>query len=130
MQASSFPYTAAMSSSESPQGKASPLTSASGDRGPADSTAKVVLRRGRARPLWFGHPWVYANAVDRIEGQANAGDAVSLVDHDGFVAPAEKMAEELMSSVESRGVGAEEPLHSDDEIGLGSFGHEVEMITH
>jgi 23S rRNA (cytosine1962-C5)-methyltransferase len=48
-----------------------------------DSTAKVVLRRGRARPLWFGHPWVYANAVDRIEGQAAPGAVVSLVDHDG-----------------------------------------------
>jgi hypothetical protein len=33
-----------------------------------DSTAKIVLRRGRARPLWFGHPWVYANAIDRVEG--------------------------------------------------------------
>ena len=48
-----------------------------------DSSAKVVLRRGRARPLWFGHPWVYANAVERIDGDAAAGAAVSLVDHDG-----------------------------------------------
>jgi 23S rRNA (cytosine1962-C5)-methyltransferase len=48
-----------------------------------DSAAKVVLRRGRARPLWFGHPWVYANAVDRVEGQAEPGSVVSLLDHDG-----------------------------------------------
>lgn len=48
-----------------------------------DSTAKVVLRRGRARPLWFGHPWVYANAVDRVEGQVEPGCIVSLLDHDG-----------------------------------------------
>jgi 23S rRNA (cytosine1962-C5)-methyltransferase len=48
-----------------------------------DSSAKVVLKRGRARPLWFGHPWVYANAVDRIEGSAPAGATVSLCDHDG-----------------------------------------------
>lgn len=48
-----------------------------------DSAAKVVLRRGRARPLWFGHPWVYANAVDRVEGKAEPGCVVSLVDHDG-----------------------------------------------
>jgi len=47
-----------------------------------DSTAKVVLRRGRARPLWFGHPWVYANAIDRVEGKAEPGTVVSLVDHD------------------------------------------------
>jgi len=75
-----------MSSSESSQRKAPAVSTPvvpSSDGGPADSSAKVVLRRGRARPLWFGHPWVYANAVDRIEGQANAGDAVSLCDHDG-----------------------------------------------
>jgi 23S rRNA (cytosine1962-C5)-methyltransferase len=49
----------------------------------ADSAARVVLRRGRARPLWFGHPWVYANGIDRVEGKAAPGDTVSLCDHDG-----------------------------------------------
>jgi 23S rRNA (cytosine1962-C5)-methyltransferase len=48
-----------------------------------DSSSRVVLCRGKARPLWFGHPWVYANAVERVEGEAAAGDIVSLVDHDG-----------------------------------------------
>jgi len=48
-----------------------------------ESKARVVLHKGRARPLWFGHPWVYANAVDRVEGEVRPGDAVSLVDHDG-----------------------------------------------
>lgn len=48
-----------------------------------ESGARVVLRKGRARPLWFGHPWVYANAIDRVEGEAKPGDAVSLADHDG-----------------------------------------------
>ena len=43
----------------------------------------MVLRKGRARPLWFGHPWVYANAVDRVEGDPAPGDVVSLADHDG-----------------------------------------------
>jgi 23S rRNA (cytosine1962-C5)-methyltransferase len=49
----------------------------------AAAPARVILRQGRARPLWFGHPWVYANAVERVEGDAAAGDVVSLVDHDG-----------------------------------------------
>jgi 23S rRNA (cytosine1962-C5)-methyltransferase len=49
----------------------------------ADTAARVVLRQGRARPLWFGHPWVYANAVERVDGTAAAGAVVSLVDHDG-----------------------------------------------
>ncbi|HVR03911.1 MAG TPA: class I SAM-dependent rRNA methyltransferase [Polyangia bacterium] len=50
---------------------------------PRDSKARVILHKGRARPLWFGHPWVYANAVDRVEGEAAPGDGVSLCDHDG-----------------------------------------------
>ncbi len=45
--------------------------------------ARVVLKKGRARPLWFGHPWVYANAVGRVEGQPEPGDVVDLLDHDG-----------------------------------------------
>ncbi|HEY0709615.1 MAG TPA: class I SAM-dependent rRNA methyltransferase, partial [Polyangia bacterium] len=48
-----------------------------------DSSARVVLHKGRARPLWFGHPWVYGNAVERLDGPAEAGDAVSVTDHDG-----------------------------------------------
>jgi len=45
--------------------------------------ARVVLRKGRARPLWYGHPWVYANAIASIEGEPEPGDVVSLTDHDG-----------------------------------------------
>jgi 23S rRNA (cytosine1962-C5)-methyltransferase len=48
-----------------------------------DSSAKIFLRKGRARPLWFGHPWVYANAIERMEGTAEPGSSVSLVDQDG-----------------------------------------------
>jgi 23S rRNA (cytosine1962-C5)-methyltransferase len=48
-----------------------------------DSAAKVILRKGRARPLWFGHPWVYANAVLRVDGGATPGCVATLVDHDG-----------------------------------------------
>jgi 23S rRNA (cytosine1962-C5)-methyltransferase len=50
---------------------------------PDGSAATVVLRKGRARPLWFGHPWVYANAVERVEGTAEPGCIATLVDHDG-----------------------------------------------
>ena len=51
--------------------------------GGRDSSARVYLRQGRSRPLWFGHPWAYENAIDRVEGDAGPGDVVSLVDHDG-----------------------------------------------
>lgn len=72
---------------KSPEGSADQdlLVPVPNDPGGADSAARVVLRRGRARPLWFGHPWVYANGVDRIEGSAAPGDTVSLCDHDGRV---------------------------------------------
>ena len=53
---------------------------------PARSTApeaRVILRKGRARPLWYSHPWVYANAIASVEGQPEPGDVVSLTDHDG-----------------------------------------------
>src|SRR5262245_53565416 len=45
--------------------------------------ARVILRKGRARPLWYGHPWVYANAIASVEGKPEPGDVVSLTDHDG-----------------------------------------------
>ncbi len=81
------PYTARMPSAAIPS--ATPLTSVlppsatADDPGGTDSTARVVLRQGRARPLWFGHPWVYANAIGRVDGTAAPGDVVSLCDHDG-----------------------------------------------
>jgi 23S rRNA (cytosine1962-C5)-methyltransferase len=45
--------------------------------------ARVVLKRGRAKPLWHGHPWVYSEAVARVEGEAAPGDAVDVVDWEG-----------------------------------------------
>lgn len=58
-------------------------TNATSTETPGDSAARLFLRAGRARPLWFGHPWVYANAVGGIEGDVVPGDVVTLVDHDG-----------------------------------------------
>jgi 23S rRNA (cytosine1962-C5)-methyltransferase len=43
----------------------------------------VRLKAGHVQPVWAGHPWVYAQAVDRIEGGAIAGDEVSVVDPRG-----------------------------------------------
>jgi 23S rRNA (cytosine1962-C5)-methyltransferase len=41
---------------------------------------RVVLRRGRANPVWRGHPWVYSGAVERVEGQAAAAEPGALAD--------------------------------------------------
>jgi len=49
----------------------------------AAATPKVTLKPGHVQPVWMGHPWVYAQAIDRIEGGATAGDEVSVHDPRG-----------------------------------------------
>jgi 23S rRNA (cytosine1962-C5)-methyltransferase len=43
----------------------------------------VRLKPGHVQPVWTGHPWVYAQAIERVEGGATAGDEVSVVDPRG-----------------------------------------------
>jgi 23S rRNA (cytosine1962-C5)-methyltransferase len=43
----------------------------------------LTLKAGHVQPVWAGHPWVYAQAVSRIEGGAVAGDELSVVDPRG-----------------------------------------------
>jgi 23S rRNA (cytosine1962-C5)-methyltransferase len=45
--------------------------------------ATVYLKRGRANPLWQGHPWVYSGAVAREEGSYEPGDVVDVSDAEG-----------------------------------------------
>lgn len=44
---------------------------------------RVTLRRGRAKPLWFGHPWIYSEAIAQTEGEATPGAEVAVHDHEG-----------------------------------------------
>jgi 23S rRNA (cytosine1962-C5)-methyltransferase len=44
---------------------------------------RIFLKRGRANPLWHGHPWVYSGAVEREEGSAEPGAPCAVCDHDG-----------------------------------------------
>jgi 23S rRNA (cytosine1962-C5)-methyltransferase len=43
----------------------------------------VRLKAGHVQPIWAGHPWVYAQAIEWIEGGATAGDLVTVVDPKG-----------------------------------------------
>jgi 23S rRNA (cytosine1962-C5)-methyltransferase len=43
----------------------------------------VRLKPGHVQPVWAGHPWVYAQAIERVEGGATAGDEVGVVDPRG-----------------------------------------------
>ncbi|MBI5502143.1 MAG: class I SAM-dependent rRNA methyltransferase [Deltaproteobacteria bacterium] len=47
--------------------------------------ARVVLRgsKGHVLAVWAGHPWVFAQAVLRVEGRAADGDVVEVVDEGG-----------------------------------------------
>lgn len=44
---------------------------------------KVTIKAGHVRPVWAGHPWVFAQAVARISGGAVAGDEVDVEDERG-----------------------------------------------
>ena len=47
------------------------------------SLPRVVVKPRRARPFYGQHPWVFAGAIARVEGQPADGDAVDLVYHTG-----------------------------------------------
>lgn len=42
----------------------------------------VQIRKGKARPFWFRHPWVFSGAVDRVRGNPGDGDVVDVLDAD------------------------------------------------
>jgi 23S rRNA (cytosine1962-C5)-methyltransferase len=43
----------------------------------------VIVKAGHVQPIWAGHPWVYAQAIERIEGEAGPGAEVRVVDRRG-----------------------------------------------
>ena len=45
--------------------------------------ARVFVKKGKARPFWYRHPWVFSGAVDRVEGDVRDGDVVTVADVDG-----------------------------------------------
>lgn len=44
---------------------------------------RLVLAKGREKSLLRRHPWVFSGAVARMEGKANLGETVDIVDHRG-----------------------------------------------
>jgi 23S rRNA (cytosine1962-C5)-methyltransferase len=49
----------------------------------AHKTARVVLAPRKARPFHGRHPWVLDAAIERVEGEASAGDIVELFSNEG-----------------------------------------------
>jgi 23S rRNA (cytosine1962-C5)-methyltransferase len=73
--------------------------------------ATVRLRRGKAKPLWAGHPWVYGQSVERVEGDPADGDLVEVRDDAGrFVARGFWNSRSILRvRVLTRDEGAEDP---------------------
>lgn len=47
------------------------------------SSARLFLKPGHIQPVWAGHPWVFAQAVGRVEGEPTPGDEVVICDPQG-----------------------------------------------
>ena len=51
------------------------------------TSVRVLLRARRARPFFGRHPWVFAGAIDSVQGEPADGDIVDLHSHAGnFIA--------------------------------------------
>ena len=65
--------------------------------------AKVVLKRGRANPLWHGHPWVFSGAIHKLPAGLIPGDVVSVYDAEerlighGFANPRSQIAVRMLT---------------------------------
>ena len=44
---------------------------------------RIVLKPGREKSLRHRHPWVFSGAVERVEGEPQSGETVSVVGRDG-----------------------------------------------
>lgn len=41
-------------------------------------TSRLILKAGREKSVRLGHPWIFAGAVERVEGQPGPGETVEL----------------------------------------------------
>lgn len=73
----------------------------------------IILKPGHVQPVWSGHPWVYAQAIDRVEGGATSGDEVSVRDPKGnllgrgFYSPGSSIPVRIASRTASPPLGPE-----------------------
>jgi 23S rRNA (cytosine1962-C5)-methyltransferase len=72
----------------------------------------VTVRAGHVQPLWAGHPWVFKQAVERVDDGVRAGDEVLVVDPHGKVlgrglySPASAIAVRLFTQEGGRSIDA------------------------
>lgn len=64
---------------------------------------KVYLRRKIAPRIANGHPWIFANEVDKVEGEAAGGETVTVFTHDrkyvgtGYINPKSQILVRLLT---------------------------------
>ncbi len=64
---------------------------------------KVILKRGRANPVWHGHPWIFSGAVERTTAPFEPGDLVEVCDAQerslghGFINPRSQIVVRMLT---------------------------------
>ncbi len=67
------------------------------------SMSKVYLKRKIAQRIANGHPWIFNNEVERIEGEVNGGETVEVFTHDkkfigqGYINPKSQILVRLLT---------------------------------
>lgn len=65
--------------------------------------ARVILQRSRKKRLEKGHPWIFKNEIERLEGNVEPGGLVEVVDHrnrymaTGYYNPASQITVRVVS---------------------------------
>jgi 23S rRNA (cytosine1962-C5)-methyltransferase len=52
-------------------------------KGKSSAFPKIILRKGREKPVLRGHPWVFSGAVEKLEGDVSPGDIGEVYSKDG-----------------------------------------------
>lgn len=47
-----------------------------------DKHPRVIIKKGKAKPFWYHHPWVFSGAIKDIRGVVTDGEVVEVVDND------------------------------------------------
>jgi 23S rRNA (cytosine1962-C5)-methyltransferase len=74
---------------------------------------KVFLRKKISRRIAEGHPSIFANEVDRVEGSSNGGEIVTVFTHDnkflgsGYINPRSQILVRLLSRNKNEGINEE-----------------------
>ncbi|MGH7163289.1 MAG: class I SAM-dependent rRNA methyltransferase [Planctomycetota bacterium] len=64
---------------------------------------RVIVKRGHAKPLWMGHPWVFRESIARVEEEPDDGDLVTVQDEGdrvvgcGFLSASSRIAVRILS---------------------------------